>query len=115
MDLNFTPKAIYNIEKASGKSFQTLVTDFSLSNVVLFVQEGLGFSNQEQAFSAVSEYLEKPEHNAYLLFVDILDALRQKGFLPKEMDMEEMRRGMMATSASAGKAVKKQLSSSDSI
>ena len=92
MELNFSAKDIYEIEKETGKPLTDVISVLSSEVLVLFVSKGLKVS-QEEAFDEIDKDLgeSKDTMELYLL---ILEKLQAKGFLPRVIKLGELKKKM---------------------
>lgn len=92
MELNYTPRSIAEIEDIKKKPITDVIGDFSMSNIALFVQKGMRVS-EEKAFGEIEKYFEAGG-DMVALYLTILEALQKKGFLPKALNIKELRAKM---------------------
>ena len=91
MQLAYTPRAIHKIETEAQKPLVELIQVFSMNTLLLLVREGLG-TDEDGAFDAIDKYLTSDKkHDTMTLFVDILEGLQAKGFLPRALQTSQMR------------------------
>jgi len=88
-EINFTAKAIAELEEIKKRPITDIVGEISMSNTALFVQKGLNCS-EEEAFKAIELYLEKGG-DLISLYLTILEKLQKKGFLPKALNIKQLR------------------------
>jgi hypothetical protein len=91
MELNFTPKAINEIEvENKHRPFYEVLGDISLRNLALFVRKGMNLKTEEEAFDAMGKYF--IEEGGDLLSLNMLIArrLQDGGFLPRKINLDEM-------------------------
>lgn len=89
MELNFTPRTIKEIEDVKKRPIQDIVGEFSFNNVILFVQKGLKIDENE-ALNVIEKELEGGI-DTMEIWLNILDNLIAKGFLPKALNTAEIR------------------------
>ena len=100
MNLRYNALKIDEIEKEKGVAIENCITDTTISNIILFVQKGLGVS-REEAVQKIDEYL--IENDKQELVLDIMEALQRGGFLPKTLDLPTLRASLQ-TDVKKGKA-----------
>lgn len=97
MEFKFTPRTVKEIEDVAGKGYQEVLSEYSLSNVVLFVRKGLGI-DEKAAYKKIEEYLENEENNLPGLFLEITEAMQRDGFLPRrglgEKELKEAKKAL---------------------
>ena len=91
-DLNFIPKSIAELEDIKKRPITDIIGEFSMSNVALFVQKGLNCS-EEKAYKRIEEYFDAGG-DMVSLYLIILEKLQKKGFLPKALNIKELRAKM---------------------
>lgn len=92
MVLNFNAKKVAEIEKETRMKFSDILTNFSIGTVVIFLKKGLDIKTDDEAYEAIDAYVKEDEkHDTITLYLDIIEALRDSGFLPKALGVEEMR------------------------
>lgn len=100
MNLKYNALKIDEIEKEKGVAIENCISDTTISNIILFVQKGLDVS-REEAVQKIDEYLaEKDKQN---LILDIMESLIAGGFLPRSVDITDLRESMQIV-AKKGKA-----------
>lgn len=92
--INFTAAKIRLIEKEAKKPFLELVGSLDLENISLFLKAGFNLKNQEEVDAKIDKYLEDKEKDITTLFFEILEALRESGFLPKALDINKVQNQM---------------------
>jgi len=92
MELKYTPRGISKIEKEAKKPLQDLLADFSMSNILLFVKEGLGM-DEEAAYKEIEKYLAE-DKDTFMLYTDIMGALQKAGFLPRKLNLKKIQESM---------------------
>lgn len=100
MELKYTPKKIREIEEETGKPVQELLADFSIKTITLFVQKGLGVK-EDEAYDAMEKYLAE-DKDTFMLYTEIMESLQRSGFLPRQLNLKEMKSKM--NNAIEGKA-----------
>jgi len=91
MVLDYTARSIREIETETRKSIVELLQEFSMSTIHLFVKKGLGIgANAEEADKVIEEYLADGK-DIFELYIEILELLRNKGFLPKSVDFQSVK------------------------
>jgi hypothetical protein len=103
LNLKYNALKVDEIEKEKGIAIENCITDTTISNIILFVQKGLGLS-REEALQKIDEYL--VESDKQELVLDIMEALIAGGFLPKSLDIASLR-GTMKADSKKGKALGK--------
>lgn len=90
IEMDFTPRTIKEIEDVGKKPFLELIQDYSMGNILLFVQKGAKL-DEEQADSKITKYFE--EGGDFMgLYVEIMEKLKDRGFLPKAVDLSEVKK-----------------------
>jgi hypothetical protein len=95
--LKFTPSTVDEIEKTKGVPIANCVGDNSISNLALFIMKGLASEHgtvgvsKKIALGVIEEQLK--ERDTMDILIDIVEALVDSGFLPKNLDTEKMRTG----------------------
>jgi len=92
MDLKYTPKTIMEIENETGVPLTDYVSKFSMNTIIMFVKKGLDVS-KEKAFTEIEEYF-ADNGDMISLYLTIMEALQRDGFLPKALNIEEVRAKM---------------------
>ncbi len=92
MELKYTPKTIYEIEKESGRPIQDTLSNFSMETIILFIKKGLGV-DEEKAFEEIQTYLAEG-NDTVLLYTLIMERLQDGGFLPRQLNMKKIRDDM---------------------
>lgn len=101
MELKYTPKAIYNVEKEAGKPLTDIIQGFEMSNLVILVKAGLNV-DEERAFEAIEDFLDaNPDNDTIALFMEILERLQKDGFLPRALPISKMKEQMSQTLSQA--------------
>ena len=90
MDLRFTPRRVKELEDKAHKPITQMVSDSSVTSMVVFVRSGLGLDNDEQALGAIETYLNEGGDMFDLLFL-IIEKLQVGGFLPRAFPLAELR------------------------
>lgn len=96
LNLKYTALKVDEIEKAKGKAIELCIDDTRIDNMCLFVQKGLVDDNGKHgvtrnvALSKIDEYLQ--EYDKQELLLDIMEALVAGGFLPKSVNVKDMRK-----------------------
>jgi len=93
----FKAVQVDEIEKSKGGlSIENCLADSTISNLALFIMKGLVDDNgvhgvsRTVAMSVIDKYL--TEHSKEELFVDIVEALTEAGFLSRQVNIAEMRK-----------------------
>ncbi|MCL2860387.1 MAG: hypothetical protein FWF46_07560 [Oscillospiraceae bacterium] len=113
MKLNFKFNAtkIEEIEKSKGTPIEACLDDSTISNISMFVQKGLVDENgihgvsKAVAMSTIDEYLKESDKED--LFIDIMEALVNDGFLSRTLNIQAMREMKKKKSEEITKAIKK--------
>lgn len=92
MELKYTPKGIRAIEEEAKKPLQELLADFSMKNIVLFIQKGLGVE-EDKAYDEIEKYLAE-DKDTFMLYTDIMESLQKSGFLPRQLDLQRVKKDM---------------------
>lgn len=92
MELKYTPRTIRDIEKETGKPLQDLLSDFSMSTILLFVKGGLG-SDEDTAYTEIEKYLAEGK-DTFSLYTHIMEKLQESGFLPRALDLRKVQKQM---------------------
>ena len=107
-NLNFTPRTINEIEDQTKKPITAVIADVSMRTITLFVKKGLNLKDDNEASDAIDTYL-SDDKDIYDLYMMILERLQTKGFLPRALDLKEVKTLMQnpetfkaATSVSSG-------------
>jgi len=96
MQLKFTPRGIREIEQEKKVPFHSLLADYSVTTLQLFIKKGMGRGvTDQQADDAIEEYLK--DKGLEELYLDIMEQLQVDGFLPKALKVEQMRKEMAKT------------------
>jgi parvulin-like peptidyl-prolyl isomerase len=104
MQLKFTPRSIREIEQEKKVAFHSLLADYSITTLQLFVKKGMGIGiTDQQADDAIEEYLK--DKGLEELYLDIMEQLQVDGFLPKALKVEQMRKEMAKTIGAAGEQI----------
>lgn len=101
MVLDFTPKAIMKLEMLTGKPITQIIADYSMTNLVSLVSAGLSV-DENKALEELDAYF-KNGGEMHLLYVDILQGLQDKGFLPKGLDLKAVKAQMTETLSTQAK------------
>src|SRR5690606_27094815 len=93
----FTPRTINQIEFELKAPLSTILQIQTQKNLMTIVKHGHGISESE-AWNKLEKYLLPSEDgtrkNMYDLYVDILEALKEQGFLPQNIDIRKIREGL---------------------
>ena len=90
LELNYTPRTIKEIEDAGKKPFLDLIQDYSMGNLAVFVAKGLKI-NEDEAYNKIEKYF--AEGGDFMsLYVEIMEQLKERGFLPKAVDLEQIKK-----------------------
>ncbi len=92
LELNFTPRTIKEIEDVGKKPFIDMIQDYSMGNLALFVGKGLGV-DENSAFTKIEKYF-ADGGDFMTLFVEIMEQLKERGFLPKNVNLEEVKKNL---------------------
>lgn len=92
MELNYSPRDIKEIEDVSKKPLTDTIADFSMKTIELFVRKGLKV-DEEGAFNEIQKYLDEG-NDLIALYILIMEKLQSRGFLPKALKIEELKKKM---------------------
>lgn len=95
MELKYTPRTINEIEVEAKRPVQEVLAQYSMRNIVLFVKKGLGV-DEDKAYKAIEKYLEDGK-DTITLYTDIMEALQKGGFLPRKLNLKEVKKEMNET------------------
>jgi hypothetical protein len=85
MDLLFKARAICQIEKEGGKGLLEIVSEYSISNLKLFIKHG-SYCSDNEALDKIDEYIDNGG-DPIELYADILEKVNDSGFLSKGVDL----------------------------
>lgn len=92
MELKFSPRKIAKIEIETGRPITDVVGEYSMKNLVLLIRHSLEV-DEDGAFTAIEEYF-TAGGDMTELYLQILESLQVSGFLPKALDISELRSKM---------------------
>jgi len=92
MELKYTPRTIKEIEDITKKPLQDVLSDFSMSTIVIFVQKGMAI-DEDKAYEKIDEYL-KGGKDIFILYTEIMEKLQDAGFLPRQLDLKKVKKSM---------------------
>lgn len=92
MELNYTAGSIAQLENETRKPFTSLLTEYSVNNIVLLTKNGLGHGvTTEEATAKIDEYLK--DNMLEDLYLEILKKLEEGHFLPRQV-AEELKKAL---------------------
>ena len=91
MDLKFTPRRVKEIEDRARRPLTDVISVFSVGNLALLVEKGCGLANEDLALEAIENEFENGGEMTEL-FLTIMERLQEGGFLPKALDLKQMRK-----------------------
>lgn len=92
MELKFTPRTIKELEDRTRVPFTETLSRFSVQTVALFVEKGLNVE-ENTALNKIEEAL-KGGQDITSIYIDIMEKLQADGFLPKALNLKELRAKM---------------------
>jgi hypothetical protein len=93
MNLKFNAMKIAEIEDEKNSPLATMIDDFKMSTLALFIEKG-GEISREEAYRKIDEELATGKETQEVL-LDILEMVQRDGFLPKIMDIQTIREQMI--------------------
>lgn len=91
MELKFTPRNIVEIENETKTPIQEVLSGFSMKTLLLLVKKGSGIGTTDQeAESKIEAYIAEGK-DIIELYLDIMESLRDSGFLPRNLDTNSLR------------------------
>lgn len=87
-ELRFTARSVSGIEEKTRKSLAAILSEFSLSSMGHLVSAGIGV-NFNNALDTIDGYFQSGGDMGQL-FATIARRLKEQGFLPKGIQVEEM-------------------------
>lgn len=90
--MTFTAKSVMAVEKEADKPIYELIADVSVKTLMLLVKAGLNV-NEESALTYIDEKIK--EEGMMGLYVSLLETLKVQGFLPKSLNLEEVKQKLM--------------------
>lgn len=95
MELTYTTGTIRSIENEAKKPFTDVLANYSINNIIFLVQKGMGAGvKEEDAIREIDNYLSKKEGQLEDLYLSILERLEDAGFLPSQVNIEEMKQAL---------------------
>lgn len=101
MVLTYTPKAVMQVELEAKKPLTEVIADYSFTNLVVLVSAGLGV-DKDTALAELDKYFSEGGEMQNL-YLDVLEGLQNKGFLPRSLDIATVRGKMNETLEQATK------------
>lgn len=93
LDLKYTPRSVHEVEQALGASLLQSIGRFDVKSLGVLVQKGLGLKDLNDGFDKMQAYIESGGDTIQLQ-MDIMESLQASGFLPRTLDMKEIRSKM---------------------
>ena len=115
LNLKYTATKVDAIEQAKKLPIENCIADSTISNLALFIQNGLIDDNgmhgvsKSVAIDTIDKYLADNNNDKDELVMDIMEALIDGGFLSRDLDVEKVRAMKKARASQVNEEIDKAL------